>query len=288
MNPFRLPPDTRIVSAHLRVSHLKDALAFYKDLLGFQQIDRQSDTVSLSANGALPEQLVLTEHPGARPKPRQTTGLFHVAIRLPNRLELARVINRLRQHNWPIEGASDHGVSDALYLSDPDSNGLELYFDRPRDQWPLDENGLAMFTRRFNVDDLIAEAQNHPVPWTGIHPNTDIGHVHLQVSNLEQTEAFYNGLMGFDVTQRTFQGALFMSAGGYHHHLGLNTWDSENGSPPPGDAVGLISFALTVPEEARQPLLDQFENAEIQPEEINQGLLFQDPDQNNLEIRFTT
>jgi catechol 2,3-dioxygenase len=133
MGDFRLPAGTHVGYAHLRVADLARALAFYRDLAGFREIARDGETALLSASGTAPAQVILTGQPGARPKPPHTTGLYHVAIRLPHRPALARLVRRLLEKDWPFQGASDHGVSEALYLSDPDGNGLELYADRPRD-----------------------------------------------------------------------------------------------------------------------------------------------------------
>jgi catechol 2,3-dioxygenase len=247
MHDFHLPPSTRIAYAHLRVADLERSLLFYRDLLGFKEIDREGLTVRLSATGALPPEIILTGHPGAQPKPPRTTGLYHIAIRLPTRPALARVLRRLLEGGWPLHGAADHLVSEALYLPDPDGNGLELYTDRPREQWAWDGDQVAMATEALDVEGLLAEA-NGSGPWTGIDPATDVGHVHLHVSDLKRAEAFYSDLLGFDVTQRAYPGALFVAAGGYHHHIGLNTWAGRGAPPPPPDAAGLVAFGICLPD----------------------------------------
>ena len=248
MSPFSLPPDTHIGHAHLQVSSLDNVRAFYVDLVGFKpiQIPAEADHKSLylSAHEEHPPLIIFTERQGARPPPPNTTGLFHLAIRLPDRKALAQLFQHLIASDYPFQGFSDHGVSEALYLADPDGNGLELYRDRPRNTWPKAGDQIAMRTDPLDVRDLLAEAQNQATMWAGIHPQTDIGHVHLKVSDLAQAEDFYNGLIGLDVTQRTYPGALFFSAGGYHHHIGTNMWASRGGSPPPEDSIGLLSFAL--------------------------------------------
>lgn len=249
MTKFELPAETQVGRVHLQVADLVQTLAFYRDLLGFRQVGGEGATALLSATGCAPLQIVLTERPGARRKPPRTTGLYHVAIRFPNRSALARVFRRLVVHRWPIHGSADHLVSEALYLADPDGNGMELYIDRPRAQWTRRNGQIEMATEPLDVEELLAEADNDPAPWTGVDPATDVGHVHLHVSELEQAEAFYSGLLGLDVTQRGYPGALFLSAGGYHHHLGVNVWAGVGAPPPPPDAVGLLSFALQLPEE---------------------------------------
>ncbi|MGH8104192.1 MAG: VOC family protein [bacterium] len=140
-------------------------------------------------------------------------------------------------------------MSEAMYLHDPDGNGLELYADRPRDQWQWRGGQIAMTTEPLNIQSLMSELLGDPEKWTGIAPGADVGHVHLHVANLERAEAFYGGAVGLEVTQRDYPGALFMSAGGYHHHIGVNIWARAGAPPPPPDAVGLLAFALVIPEE---------------------------------------
>jgi catechol 2,3-dioxygenase len=290
MAEFRLPDGTNVGQVHLRVSDLDRALAFYRDLLGFQQASRNGATVALSATGRPPYHLLLTGHPGARPRPARTTGLYHVALRFPTRLALARAFQRLVSQQWPFQGFSDHLVSEALYLADPDGNGLELYVDRPRDRWPRQNGQIAMATDPLDVEALLEEAARDPAPWTGVHPQTDIGHVHLHVSDLARAEAFYHDLLGLDVTQRGYPGALFLSAGGYHHHLGVNIWASAGAPPPPDDAVGLVSFALSIPDgSAGRALLDRVRAAGVEVEEGQAykgvaGFVLRDPDRNAVEL----
>jgi catechol 2,3-dioxygenase len=248
MNEFHLPAATQIGHAHLQVSDLLRALHFYKELAGFKEISRNRETAVLSATGKLPAHILLTARADAKPKPPRTTGLYHTAIRFPNRRELARVFRRLIEHGWPFQGFADHLVSEALYLADPDNNGVELYTDRPREQWRWRNGMVEMATDPLDVDDLLREIEKDTAPWEGVHPGTDIGHVHLHVSDLQKAEAFYSSVLGFEVTQRSYPGALFVSAGGYHHHLGLNIWAGKGAPPPPSNAVGLLSFSISIPD----------------------------------------
>jgi catechol 2,3-dioxygenase len=248
MNNFRLPAATRIGQAHLQVSDLPRALHFYKDLVGFKEISRNGETAMLSATGKSPVHFLLTARADARPRPPRTAGLFHNAIRFPNRRELARVFRRLLEHNWPFQGFADHIVSEALYLADPDGNGVELYTDRPRERWRWRDGAVEMATDPLDVESLMREVEKDTAPWEGVHPGTDLGHVHLHVSDLQKAEAFYHGVLGFDVTQRSYPGALFISAGGYHHHLGLNIWAGKGAPPPPPNSVGLLSFSISIPD----------------------------------------
>jgi catechol 2,3-dioxygenase len=262
MNGASLPGDTSILSVHLQVADLERSLDFYAGMLGFRQVDRENGSAALSATGSPPVNIRLSERPGAPPKPAHTTGLYHAAIRLPNRRALARLFQRLARNNVPFQGAADHLVSEALYLADPDGNGLELYADRPRDQWPVFEDQIVMTTEQLDINNLLAEIQDDREPWEGIDPGADIGHIHLQVADLGQAEAFYHRLVGLDVTQRTYPGALFLAAGSYHHHIGVNTWASKDASPPPDSAAGLVSFTIHVPDfEAWKLLVERLESA---------------------------
>jgi len=146
-----------------------------------------------------------------------------------------------------VGGFADHGVSEAIYLADPDGNGLEFYADRPPENWPRTDHQIAMVSNPLDVESLLALAAPNRAAKYRIHPETRMGHVHLQVSNLARTEEFYAGELGFDVTQRSYPGALFFAAGGYHHHLGTNTWAGRGAHRPPDNAIGLISFSIVIP-----------------------------------------
>jgi len=248
MTEFRLPAATQIGHTHLQVADLERARHFYKELVGFKEISRNRETAVLSATGKFPAHILLTARADAKPKPPRTTGLYHIAIRFPNRRELARVFRRLIENGWPFQGFADHLVSEALYLADPDNNGVELYTDRPREQWRWRNGAVEMATDPLDVEALLREVEKDTAPWEGVHPGADIGHVHLHVSDLQKAEAFYHGVLGFDVTQRSYPGALFVSAGGYHHHVGLNIWAGKGAPPPPPNAVGLLSFSINLPD----------------------------------------
>ena len=284
-----LPADARIGSVDLQVSTLRKALGFYADLIGLRVVESSGLTAALSADGSPPALLRLTEIPGARPRPKHTTGLFHVAIRLPDRRQLGRLLGRLLECGVVFQGFSDHGVSEALYLTDPDGNGLELYRDRPRDEWPMNGEYVAMTTDPLDRDVLLAETADDTYPWDGIHPDSDIGHIHLQVSGLELAEDFYCELIGMTAMQRDYPGALFMAAGGYHHHLGANIWHSAGASPPPPEAVGLKSFSLAIPDAAAVSAAGQrLRDAGVTVEDQEAGALrVRDPDDVAVELHMS-
>jgi catechol 2,3-dioxygenase len=240
-------PNTTLGSATLAVADAQRSLRFYHDFLGFQILRREGQRIVLGAAGT--PLLNLEAQPDLRPRPRATTGLYHVAILLPSRVDLARVLRRLLAARYPI-GASDHLVSEALYLDDPDGNGLEIYRDRPRAEWRYQAGGeIAMDTRQLDFAAVLDELLPADESWNGMPAGTRIGHMHLQVADLAEAETFYHGVLGFDIMLR-YDGALFLSAGGYHHHIGLNIWHSAGAPPSPPDAVGLRSFVVVLPSAA--------------------------------------
>jgi catechol 2,3-dioxygenase len=238
-----LPDATSIGSVHLTVTDLAVTGAFYDEALGFRLAHQAGPTRYLSRDGNFPFHLVLTGQAGVGSR-RRPAGLYHSAILYPSRVDLAHALKRLLDIGWPIAGASDHGVSEAIYLVDPEGNGIELYADRDRALWPLENSTLVMPTRPLQLDNLLAQATG---PWPGMAWGTRIGHVHLRVSDLGRAEAFYSGVLGFAVTVRGYPGALFFAAGGYHHHIGVNIWAGTNLAPSDPLAPGLRTFAVHLP-----------------------------------------
>jgi catechol 2,3-dioxygenase len=285
MSDHSLHPDTTLGPAHLLVSNLDRSIAFYTEVLGFTLGKQEGDTATLTAGGDDPW-LLLTALPGARPKPLRTTGLYHVAILVPSRAALARTIRRLAEQEYPLSGVADHLVSEALYLNDPDENGLEIYRDRPRDQWRFEDGSLKMATDPLDVRKLLTEGLADSKPWTGLDPQTRVGHVHLQVADLQAAVDFYSGVLGFDLMAQYGRSAAFVSAGGYHHHLGLNTWNSLGGTPPPANAVGLRSFDVVLPnEEELAKAAERLRAAAVSFDEQDGVLLARDPSSNTVRLR---
>jgi len=235
----------------LAVADLPQVAGFYERAIGLRRLGgaRADDALALGVPGG-PPLVELVPEAGAAPRAARSSGLFHLALLVPDRAALARALLRVGTGGGALTGASDHLVSEALYLDDPEGNGIELYRDRPRGQWRRDEQGqLAMATLPLDLDDLLTElgaSERAPATagGTAMPPGTTLGHVHLQVSDLAAAEAFYAGALGFDVTVRGYPGALFVAADGYHHHVGLNTWASAGGPPADAAARGLRDFAI--------------------------------------------
>jgi len=244
-----LDPRVHIGAVTLRVADLDRQLAFYSGALGLRDIARDSESM-LSADGARPL-LRLKIEPAAAPLPPGSTGLFHTAIRYPTRAALADALRRVLEAGLRLDGAADHGVSEALYLSDAEGNGVELYRDRPAESWPraTDGRGVAMYTARLDLQDLLAQADPAADLVGPVDAATDVGHVHLKVSDVERSERFYSEVVGLDVMQLWSGQAAFLSAGGYHHHVGMNVWQSRGGPPAPPGTTGLHRFALAFPDE---------------------------------------
>ena len=241
---YRLPDAAHIGPVHLQVSDLARSIAYYENVLGMRVLRQLGGDATLGADVDDRPLIHLRERAGARPVPRAGRfGLYHFAILLPDRAALGRFLRHLASIDEPF-GASDHLVSEALYLHDPDGLGIEVYADRPRDTWRIDERRqLHMTVDPLDVDDIIASAGG--VAWTGLPAGTVMGHVHLHVGDLAAAEKFFHAGLGFDKMVWEFRGALFLSAGGYHHHLATNTWS--RGPSAADDEARLLAWDLVVP-----------------------------------------
>ena len=282
-----IAPGTAIGSVHLTVPTLERSGAFYERLIGLEPLTQDDGSISFGPAGG-PALLRLFGDPSAAPRDPRQTGLFHFAVLVPTRRDLAVALLRLAQGGWRIDGASDHLVSEALYLSDPDGNGIEIYRDRERSEWPRDRSGgLEMATLPLDLDDLLGELKVAPIDAEAdalMPAGTRIGHVHLQVAELAAIERFYVGVLGFDVTVRGYPGALFVSAGGYHHHIGLNIWNSRGGSTPPPGAAGLSVYEIKLGDaEALGEVLGRVSAAGLSSETRADGAaLVRDPSGNRI------
>lgn len=285
-----IDPATRLGHVHLTVSNLDDQIAFYQNLMGFPLHWRQGPDAGLGAGGE--DLLRLNAQPGA-PRVRGRTGLYHFAVLLPHRGELARAIARLFSANYP-NYPTDHVMTETTYLSDPEGNGIEIYVDTPEDgTWGVADGTFAVWDRNgvrrsgrdpLDLDELMrhlptGDPLDLPVPG-----ETKIGHVHLHVADIADAVRFYHEVLGFEVqTSLPAMGAAFLSAGGYHHHIGLNTWVGEGAPPPPPGALGLRCFTVVLPHRAElDRLIDRVRGAGIAVGESPEGLLIYDPSRNGV------
>jgi catechol 2,3-dioxygenase len=243
----RLPDSTGLGPVRLQIADLERSLAFYQSVLGLRVVERDGPRAALAAHDG--RVLVeLNERPGARPAGRGgRLGLYHFAILLPDRASLGRLVRHIAESGVRA-GAGDHLVSEAFYISDPDGLGIEVYADRPRESWRRNGRELMMSTDPVDVQGLLQAAGD--APWSGMPSGTVMGHVHLHVGDLEQAAAFFSEAIGFDRITWSYPGALFMSAGGYHHHLGTNTWAGPGARPSEERDARLLEWTLDLPDAA--------------------------------------
>jgi catechol 2,3-dioxygenase len=243
-----LAPETTVGAVHLTVADLDRSLAYYTGAIGLEVLGSESSQASLGAGGR--ELLHLIEEPGARPADG-FTGLFHFALLVPERRDLAGWLQHAIRDSVQLTGASDHFVSEALYLRDPDHHGIEVYADRPRRLWEGQAGRIG--TWPLDLDDLLA---TNTEPAAALPPGTRMGHVHLRVSDVDESVRFYRDVVGFDLVAQIGDQAAFLSAGGYHHHIGANTWESRGATPPPVGTARLLGYTVVVPTAAERDRIE--------------------------------
>ncbi len=242
---YRLPAGTHVGTVRLQVADLAGSLEWYQRVLGFRVLAETGTLATLGTDGAARPLIELNQKSGASPARRRgQLGLFHYAILLPDRASLGRFLTHLASHSIPL-GASDHIVSEALYLHDPDGLGIEVYADRPRREWHRRGPEVVFATDPLNSREVINAGGG--TPWTGMPAGTVIGHVHLHVGELELAGEFYHNGLGLDVMGWNYPGALFLAAGGYHHHLGVNIWAGKDAVPPGPNDARLLEWELILP-----------------------------------------
>jgi catechol 2,3-dioxygenase len=273
----RLAPETRLGAVELTVTDLDRSAAFYEDAIGLRTHRREEGRAVLGAGGD--DLLVLAEDRGSRPAGRHA-GLYHFALLHPSREELARAAARLARTRTPIQGASDHGISEAIYLPDPDGNGIELAADRPREQWP-DLSAMSGGPDPLDLNSLLASAAGEE-PQESVASDAVIGHIHLHVGDLDAATRFYVDVVGFEVMTH-LPSAVFVAAGGYHHHVGFNTWRGLGVPPAPDGTVGLRHFTVVLRDEDELGALgERARAAEVDVEDTDAGPLLRDPAGNAL------
>jgi catechol 2,3-dioxygenase len=271
-----LPAVARIGRTALRVADLDEEIAFYRDVVGVALHERTETTATLGAGEA--PLLELQCDADAAPRGPHRAGLFHTAFRVPSRAALGAALERIREE-WRLDGASDHNVSEALYLTDPEGNGVEIYRDRDRKEWPHAADGsVRMETLPLDLDEITAESDGA----TDAPAGTTVGHVHLEATDIEAARAFYVDTLGFNV-RAAWDSALFLAAGDYHHHVGVNTW---NGRSEPAGGYGLAWFEVVVPDEGTLAAVrDRLDAAEVAIADSGDGIEVTDPDGIRIRLR---
>lgn len=279
MGEFHQKPVTFVREVSINVMHLDNAIRFYQDIIGLQLLKKTDRKAVLTTDGKTP--LLTLEQPAdVIPKEGRTTGLYHFALLLPTRADLSIFLRHLLQTEYRF-GASDHDVSEALYITDPDGNGIEVYWDRPSSDWKWSNGEVAMGTDPLDGNSLLAESDGE---WNGLPAGTLMGHIHLHVADLRKTEEFYMLGLGFTIVNR-FGGALFTSTGGYHHHIGLNTWNGVGAPAPKKNSVGLNWYSLVfADEEARNKVIEKLNKIGAEATKEDGFYVITDPSGNEIHL----
>ncbi len=266
-----IAPATRMGAVELTVADLDRSVEFYERVLGLRALEREDGRASVGAGSEL---LRLVEEPGAR-SARGHAGLFHFALLVPERADLARWLAHVARERIPLSGASDHFVSEAIYLRDPDDHGIEVYRDRPREHW--EGQVRRMTTLPLDLDDLLSEVAAD-APFEALAPGTAMGHVHLSVADVDETVAFYRDVLGFELMVSFAGQAAFLSAGGYHHHVGANVWESLGAPPAPAGTARLRHASVVLPDAAeRDRVAGRVAASGQEPAPHSEGVLVRDP-----------
>jgi catechol 2,3-dioxygenase len=278
----QINPTTDVGNLTLTVTDLGRSVDFYTRLIGLTEIDRDNNNVTLGAPGD--QFLTLSEHPGVEQWPRgghSYAGLYHFAILVPTRADLGLWLQHWLDSGRPLPGQGDHFVSEALYLEDPDGHGIEIYRDRPRDEWDWENGQVRMGVEPVDIQGVLRDADQSGKTWSGMPKGTTLGHIHLQVTDIDETARFYRDVLGFDIVAR-MPSALFMSAGGYHHHIGANIWHSRGIGQPPDNSVRLQEYTIVLPDQdSLNAVLQRIDYAGI--ERVGQSVV----DPSGISIRLT-
>jgi catechol 2,3-dioxygenase len=272
---YALTRPAYIGHSHLVVTDLAQVSSFYQTMMGLSVIEKTASGEVLGVGGV--PLLTLTTDGQAKRAPRNAAGLFHTAFLMPSRPELARWLRHAAGNGVVIEGASDHIVSEAIYLSDPEGNGIEIYADRPHEQWKFHDDGtVEMATLRLDLQALYESAPLDA--WTGMVDGSAIGHLHLQVGDIPEANAFYRDVLGMKLMAARYQGASFFATGNYHHHLGANVWNSRGAGPRAVNMTGLSDYTLRFNDKATlESAVARLETLEIKSEKRDGGVSLKDP-----------
>ncbi|HLS59524.1 MAG TPA: VOC family protein [Virgibacillus sp.] len=276
---FHSKPNTYVGHVNIKVKDLDRSLHFYRETLGFQILEKTNKTAKLTTDGKT-NVLSIEQPENIVPEYGKTTGLYHYALLLPERSDLADIVYHFAEVGAQF-GSADHLVSEALYLSDPDGNGIEIYIDREPSEWTWNNGEVLMTVDPLDFTDLLSEGKQGS--WKGMPAGTVMGHIHLHVSELKKTEEFYSKGLGFEVVNRFGDQALFIATGKYHHQIALNTWAGVGAPAPSVNSVGLESFTIMLPsEEARNKVINQLERIGASVTEENDSFVTSDPSGNRI------
>ncbi|MFB3164386.1 VOC family protein [Neobacillus sp. 179-J 1A1 HS] len=281
MEGFHQSPNIYASEVNIKVKDLDYALTFYQNIIGFKVLEKTDRKAVLTTDGKTP--LVTLEQPeDVIPKEERMSGLYHFAILLPSRADLSVFFRHFLGTGYPL-GAADHYVSEALYITDPDGNGIEVYRDRPSNEWKW-ENGLVdMATVELDGNSILAESN---AEWTGLPSGTIMGHIHLHVGDLQKAEEFYTKGLGFTIVSHYPQ-AVFLSTGGYHHHIAINTWQGVGAQTPPKNSVGLNWYMLVFPSEAaRESAMERLKQLGARVEKEADYYVTSDPSGNQIRLKY--
>ncbi len=282
MKKFHGNPNVFVKDIVLKVTNINRSIKFYTSIMGLSLIKKKGKLASLTADGFSPI-ITLIEPEDIIAKVPRRTGLYHFAILLPSRYHLGLFLKNIRDQDYPIIGGSNHGVSEAIYLEDPDGNGIEVYRDREASEWDRDEDRINMISEPLDYDDLIAEAGMDT--WDNTPLDTIIGHIHLHVGDLDQARQFYVEGLGFDLVMEAGTSAIFLSTGGYHHHIGLNVWSGRGALAPPENSVGMKHYSLKFPdEESREETLDNLRTLAYEIIKEEKDIYIKDPSKNVIKL----
>lgn len=282
MMKFHSKPNIFVNELVLKITDIDRSIKFYTKIMGFSILNKNGKEAVLTADGFNPI-VTLIEPEDVVPKIPKRTGLYHFAVLLPNRNELGLFLKNISEQWYPIIGGSDHGVSEAIYLEDPDGNGIEVYRDVDEAQWSKSGDRINMISDPLDYDQLIAEGGADK--WGHTPLNTIIGHIHLHVGDLDEAKRFYSDGLGFDLVMEADKSAIFLSTGGYHHHIGLNIWNGRNAEPLPDNSVGMKYYSIIFPDgDARENVLDNLANLGYELIREGNDIFTKDPSSNLIKL----
>ena len=284
MSNFHRKPNKFVNHIVLKVEDINRSKEFYKNIMGFKVLRESHKEIVFTVDGSTAF-ITIIQPDNVIPKLPRRTGLYHFAILLPSRLDLGLFLKQIKNVNYPIIGGSNHGVSEAIYLQDPDDNGIEIYADTNISTWRWKDKNVEMTNGRLDIDGLLDATGD--TNWDGMPSNTIIGHIHLHVADLIDSEKFYREGLGFDLVSSIPNQAIFLSSGGYHHHIAVNIWNGKGSPPPASNSVGMKYYSIVFSSiEERQKIIDGLERLGYLVVRENEDIFTEDPSGNRIKLLF--